>query len=143
MQRCARWPAGRHLCPSTLLLGMAGRHLRPCFLSCVCPYKLDLHGDCTECCTGTRSAESKGNDKQKVANAIPAPASGVYERQGSDDNAQVEGGSIREKLVALTGPCVRLSPDLLHFMARLKRLFFLSEGQDLSRWEPHAWLTQL
>ena len=53
--------------------------------------------------------------------------------QGSDDDAQAEGGSIREKLVARTGPCVRLSPDLLQFMARLKRLFFLSEGQDLSR----------
>ena len=46
---------------------------------------------------------------------------------------QAEAGSIRGKMVALTGTCVRLSHPMLHLMARLKRLFFLSEGQDLSR----------
>ena len=37
------------------------------------------------------------------------------------------------QMLSLTGPCLRLTQPLLALITRLKRLFFLSEGADLSR----------
>lgn len=37
------------------------------------------------------------------------------------------------QMLSLTGPCLRLTQPLQQLISRLKRLFFLSEGADLSR----------
>ena len=42
-------------------------------------------------------------------------------------------GSLSRQALGLTGPCIRLTQPMLLLIARLKRLFFLTEGADLSR----------
>jgi len=53
----------------------------------------------------------------------------LYER-----NLVLQGERVWDEVCNITGRCMCLSDSAVDWCCRLQRLFFLNEGQDLSRW---------